>query len=265
MSKINLQQHPQWRILSAFIAVAFLGGGVLRILSPQDHSLTKNQRGNQEQVEASSELFDSAVVALLRQSNLAASSKDLLNSTNSQDRLGSVSTGRLDPFAPVTQTSGQPKSSQSVSPPASGSFTPDQGNTGLDFTRPLPTASVSDTADLPPLPPAHWSPTPVPLPSIPVATNPIPVSALPKPVTALSPVQNIEVSGVIQVGNQVGIIVQEAHRETSLHIFAGDYLAGGQVLVKSIDLSAQEPLVILEYQGQDYPKTVGSSGLTGIS
>jgi hypothetical protein len=61
----------------------------------------------------------------------------------------------------------------------------------------------------------------------------------------------------VQVGDRVGIIVREGSGKTSRHIFVGDSLAGGQVKVKSIDLSAQEPVIILEYQGQEYPRVVG--------
>jgi hypothetical protein len=74
---------------------------------------------------------------------------------------------------------------------------------------------------------------------------------------AQDPLQSIELTGVVQVGDRVGIIVREANSRTSRHIFVGDYLAGGQIKVKSIDLSAQEPLVILEFQGQEYHRMVG--------
>jgi hypothetical protein len=72
-----------------------------------------------------------------------------------------------------------------------------------------------------------------------------------------NPVQAIELTGVIQVGDRVGIIVRESNGQTSRHLFEGDLLAGGQVRIKSIDMSTQQPLVILEYQGKEYPRMVG--------
>lgn len=71
-----------------------------------------------------------------------------------------------------------------------------------------------------------------------------------------SPVEAVELTGVVQVGDRVGVIVRESNGQTSRHVFAGDLLAGG-VRLKAIDLSAKEPLVILEYQGEEYTRMVG--------
>ena len=70
--------------------------------------------------------------------------------------------------------------------------------------------------------------------------------------------QAIELSGVVQLGDRVAVIVRESDDKTSRHLFAGDFLAGGQIKIKSIDLSSQEPLIIFEYQGKDYARIVGS-------
>jgi len=70
-----------------------------------------------------------------------------------------------------------------------------------------------------------------------------------------SPLEAVELTGVVQVGDRVGVIVREGQGQSSRHVFAGDLLAGG-VRVKSVDVSAQQPLVILEYQGQEYTRVV---------
>ena len=61
---------------------------------------------------------------------------------------------------------------------------------------------------------------------------------------------------MVQVGDRVGVIVREGNGQSSRHVFAGDLLAGGQVRVKSVDVSAQQPLVILEYRGQEFTRVV---------
>jgi hypothetical protein len=184
----------------------------------------------------------------------AATPSELLGSTASQDRLSVISTGRIDPFAPITRGIGATSSQQ----PSTEATTAATGTTPSIAN--LPTAPVSSTPDLPPVP--SIAAAPPPLPSIPVAANPISIPSLPTgfPQTnsaPQNPVQAIELTGVVQVGDRVGIIVREGNGQTSRHLFEGDLLAGGQVRIKSIDMSSQQPLVILEYQGKEYPRMVG--------
>ncbi|HEY9887935.1 MAG TPA: hypothetical protein V6D02_06000, partial [Candidatus Obscuribacterales bacterium] len=127
--------------------------------------------------------------------------------------------------------------------------------------------------DLPPVPQVNFAPPA--LPPIPVAASPVTIPSLPSnlpqlgnlpqpstsgaPVAAplpQDPLQAIQLTGVVQVGNRVGVIVREGAGQTSRHLFEGDLLAGG-IRIKAIDLSAQEPLVILEYQGREYSRMVG--------
>jgi hypothetical protein len=100
-----------------------------------------------------------------------------------------------------------------------------------------------------------------------MATSPVTIPALPSipslssstssGFTPQNPVQALQLTGVVQVGDRVGVIVRESQGQTSRHLFVGDHLANGQIKVKAIDLSAGEPLVILEYQGKEYPRIVG--------
>ena len=78
-----------------------------------------------------------------------------------------------------------------------------------------------------------------------------------------SPIDQIAITGVAQIGNAVSVIVRESTGASSRHVKVGDMLAGGQVRVKSIDTSSAEPVVVLTYNGQDYTRTVGSGTLIG--
>jgi hypothetical protein len=78
-----------------------------------------------------------------------------------------------------------------------------------------------------------------------------------------SPVDQIAITGVAQIGNAVSVIVRESTGASSRHVKVGGMLAGGQVRVKSIDTSSAEPVVVLTYNGQDYTRTVGSGTLIG--
>ncbi len=117
---------------------------------------------------------------------------------------------------------------------------------------PVPTSVVS-TIPLPALQPAPADPNL--LPSVPVGTTP-PVNPAP-----VSTIDSIEVSGVVQVGQRVSAIVRVPDEGTSRYVNVGDYLANGRILVKRINISADEPTVILEQDGREVVKTVGSSSL----
>lgn len=267
---IELRRHPKWLILGSVIIAAALVGGTLRIFSTSNQPSDERTLDNQTSGEEPAELFKSPIVSLSAQLRGAARPDNLLVSTSSPDRLATVSAGRDDPFAPVVKSNGGPIPPRSTAKSnTSTGVTSPQGGDASTNNQSLPSVPVSNSANLPPLPSVSWSPVPPPLPAIPIAANPVPVPVSPNYATPLEaplePMQAIEVSGVVQVGNRVGIIARESSQQTSRHFFAGDYLVGGQVLVKSIDLSAQEPLIILEYQGKEYPRTVGSGGQLGVS
>lgn len=254
-----LRDRPQWIIFGTIVLAAAIGGTVRILTAPPTQTATQPQAAPEvpEAVipadDASVELFESPMVELSAELRKAATPSELLSSTASQDRLSVISAGRVDPFAPITRSIGA-----TAKPPAAEATT---AVTGVDPSiANLPTAPVSSRPDLPPVPTVTAAPPP--LPSIPVATRPLSIPALPtgfpqaNPVPQ-NPVQAIELTGVIQVGDRVGIIVRESNGQTSRHLFEGDLLAGGQVRIKSIDMSTQQPLVILEYQGKEYPRMVG--------
>lgn len=251
-----LRNRPQWIILGTVVLAAAVGGA-MRILSAPTAPAPVSQSEVEQtpSAKADAELFQSPMVHLSAELRKAATPSELLNSTTSEDRLSVITTGRADPFAPITRTIG------ATSTPAKPSVDTTTATAEVDPTiAALPTAPVSSLPDLPPVPSVNF--TPPPLPSIPMATSPVAIPSLPSsvPQTAAvpqNPVQAIELTGVVQVGDRVGIIVREGNGQTSRHLFEGDLLAGGQIRVKEIDMSSQEPLVILEYQGKEYPRVVG--------
>jgi len=268
----DLGKHPQWLILGAVVFAAVVGGS-LRVLFPQGADLA-GENGNAAAVKVdadaaeSAALFESPMFSLSRELQAAERPSALLLSTSGEERLSGIVAGRLDPFAPVTQTVGTPRQDPEDTSTAATANDSGTANNPVVTSQPLPIPDAANGGNLPPVPVVNWSPVPTPLPAIPIASTPIMVQDLPSFETAVAPrhpVDAIELSGVVQVGDRVGVIVRETSGATSRHLFVGDSLANGQIRVKSIDLSAQEPLVILEYQGEEYPRMIGSGGSLDIS
>ena len=259
MNITALRQRPQWIVIGTVMAAAVVGG-TLRVISALDTAPPVADSAPAATVETEAaaeapELFNSPMVSLSAELRKAATPSELVPSTPTEDRLSGVTSGRLDPFAPITQSIGATSSPkpEAAAPAVSGA---------PPVAPSLPTTAISAAPDLPPVPSVNTAPPPqLPLPAIPVAANPLSIPALPSfpqaaPVPQ-SPIDAVELSGVVQVGDRIGVIVREGNGQSSRHIFEGDLLGGGQIRVKSIDLSAQEPLIILEYQGQEYTRMVG--------
>jgi hypothetical protein len=87
----------------------------------------------------------------------------------------------------------------------------------------------------------------------------LPASVPSAPTLALA--QAIAVSGVVQAGSQTSVIVQVPNETTSRSAVVGDYLANGKVLVKRIEMQGAEPVVVLEQDGAEFIKPVGSGSL----
>ena len=77
-------------------------------------------------------------------------------------------------------------------------------------------------------------------------------------------VDQVVVSGVVQLGSGVSVIVTEPGSTVSRRVSQGDLLAGGRIKVKSIDMAGQEPLVVLTYDGKDYTRSVGAPMVSAL-
>ena len=81
---------------------------------------------------------------------------------------------------------------------------------------------------------------------------------LPPPPPSTDIAQAIEISGVVQVGNQIQIIVKVPTEATSRYVKVGQRVANGQVLIKRVEFKrGDDPSVILEQNGVEVTKVVG--------
>ncbi|MGI0490687.1 hypothetical protein ACN4EG_02650 [Alkalinema pantanalense CENA528] len=118
--------------------------------------------------------------------------------------------------------------------------------------RPLPTPRA-----MPPLPSSALPP---------LAINPIsapmsaPMSAPLAPPSLTELAESVEITGVVQVGNRTMAIAKAPNEVTARYVQPGDYLSGGQVLLKEIRMQNQgEPIVILQQNGKQVIKSIGSN------
>ncbi|NEQ44567.1 MAG: hypothetical protein F6K00_13795 [Leptolyngbya sp. SIOISBB] len=263
MNITAIRQRPQWLLIGIILSAAIIGG-ILRVILAQEASstATDTQPIAPAETEETAQLFESPMIALSAELRKAATPSELVQSTASDDRLSVVTTGRADPFAPITRTISATTSPSRREAAAAEAAAPQiaVSSDRVPVSPNLPTTSISQVPDLPPVPSPNAAPPP--LPAIPIAINPLPIPALPSSIPGArpvpqSPIEAVELTGVVQVGDRVGVIVREGNGQSSRHVFAGDLLAGGQVRLKAVDLSAQQPLVILEYQGEEYTRIVG--------
>ena len=78
--------------------------------------------------------------------------------------------------------------------------------------------------------------------------------------------QNVEVSGIIQVGRDIQIIVKAPNEQTTRYVRVGQKIANGEVLVKRVEqLKESDPVVILEQNGIEVRKVVGEKPITESS
>ncbi len=182
----------------------------------------------------------------------------LLRSTSPQARVEAIATGRPDPFAAVVLPGPSlPRASSAAivltpAPPAIAG-------------QALPPIPVAATQGIPSVPQGMIQP--VALPTLPAPF--LPGTTLPAaPDVAIAPtngaasqnlVDQVVISGVVQVSSSVNVIVTEPGSSVSRRVSQGDMLAGGRIKVKSVDMSGQEPVVVLTYDGRDYTRTVGAA------
>ena len=120
-----------------------------------------------------------------------------------------------------------------------------------------PTTSPSPTA-------ANVAPSTTATPSAAPTVSPTPMVAPEPQIPALPPppeptlARAVEVSGVVQIGNEPQAIVKAPNEATSRYVRVGQRLSQGQVLVKRIEVNeGSEPVVILEENGIEVAKLVG--------
>ncbi|NJR52166.1 MAG: hypothetical protein HC780_23935 [Leptolyngbyaceae cyanobacterium CSU_1_3] len=193
--------------------------------------------------------------------------KGLLQPTTSQARLSQISTAtRRDPFASLLPpeirvvTVNKPQTVNPRSTPAQTAPRPQtaqkspQKSTNLADTSSYsaPQISLAPLTNLPPLP---------------VESAPLTPSSLPKllPASPTSLAEAIAITGVIQVGGKVTAIVQSPNESTARYVQVGDSLANGSVLLKRIIMNKSgEPTIVLQQNGVEVTKTVGSARVASL-
>ncbi|MDA0267545.1 MAG: hypothetical protein O3A14_11445 [Cyanobacteria bacterium] len=156
-------------------------------------------------------------------------SAELIRPTNAEERIKGIEGSRSDPYALVpvppapTPTSSPGVPSGSNSGGTSGGGTSGGGTTG---TTPGNTIPLNE------------------LPS------------LPQPTTAVG----VVVTGIVQINGDRYAIINAPGEPTSRYVKAGDYIAGGRILVKRIETRpGSEPVVILEENGIEVAMPVGGT------
>jgi hypothetical protein len=135
----------------------------------------------------------------------------------------------------------------------------------------LPPLDGGSVAELPPLPteigPALPPEEPVAslppldggsvaeLPPLPVEIGP---AIPPAPVEPPAVAETITITGVVQVGNEIQVIVQLPGSSTGRYVKVGDLIADGRVRIKRVEgIQGSNPIVILEEEGAEYARAVG--------
>ncbi|MDY6940298.1 MAG: hypothetical protein SWY16_21920 [Cyanobacteriota bacterium] len=117
----------------------------------------------------------------------------------------------------------------------------------------LPTGPEGTPLALPPL-------ESQPVASLPPLPTEIGPAIPPEPPTPPTISENVEVTGVAEVGGEVQVIVQLPGSSSGRYVRVGDLIAGGRVLIKRVEgIQSTEPIVILEEDGSEYPRFLGES------
>ncbi|QQE63900.1 hypothetical protein GFS31_05710 [Leptolyngbya sp. BL0902] len=185
----------------------------------------------------------------------------LLQSTPSQARVPTVAAGRPDPFSPLVipaATPARPTPALVTAPPPPPVPMPAPAAAPSQPAGPpsLPTGAAAQS--LPPLPTVTLSN--LPAPPIPGGFPLLPEATLDTAPVVQSAVDQVTISGVVQIGQQVHAIVVDPGNPSGRRVSQGDTVAGGQVRIKTIDLSGVDPTVVLTYNGRDYFRSVGGAG-----
>ena len=71
--------------------------------------------------------------------------------------------------------------------------------------------------------------------------------------------QNVLITGLVNLGDRIKLIVQAPQEATSRYVDIGQYISNGQVLVKRIEFNSATPTVILEQSGIEVVKVIGET------
>jgi hypothetical protein len=113
-------------------------------------------------------------------------------------------------------------------------------------TKPQPPATISV------MPQVNIAPIPAPS-----AIMPAPIAIAPAPVVSLA--DQVEITGVAQVGNQLLVVARGPGESSARTIAPGGYLASGRILVKAVRQEGKEPVVVLVENGVETVRSVSGA------
>jgi len=224
--------------------MASLGIAALFLTSCGSDRSANNPVQSSAPVQASAPTFEKPTIPSSSASLPTIPVKGMIQTTNSQARLSQISTsGRRDPFAAVLPASIQLPPQKVAQPSA---------------TQTVKQAPIRQTA------PQPIAQSPLPLTPI-VALPPLPMSQAPvsiaPPISQTSLADAVQITGVVQIGGRAIAIIQSPEEGTARYVKPGDSVANGRVLLKRIIMSKNgEPTIVLQENGVEVIKSVGSSG-----
>ncbi|BAY11837.1 hypothetical protein [Calothrix sp. NIES-2098] len=215
--------------------------------------------------------FKNPVVPGKQVSKVAAAtyspSSNLIQQTNTTERLILVSKGRTDPFAEIIGQTipGVPKNTNAKPVPLLPSL-PIAKPATVPAVVKVPVRSAVKAASLIPAktnihkvataPPKLTPVLPKVLP--PVVPSPNLVSVLPQPPQP-ELARSVLVTGVVLIGKQLQAIIKVPNEPTSRYVQAGQRLANG-LLIKRIEMNeGSNPIVIVEQYGIEVARMVGDN------
>lgn len=173
----------------------------------------------------------------------------MIQTTNSQARLSQISTtGRRDPFSAILPAPIQlPPQKTAQSPVKQTQASAKQAV--RNPVRVMPQTIVR-APNLPSL-------SPTAMPPLSIAQTPITIA----PISRTSLADAVQITGVVQIGGRAVAIIQSPQEGTARYVKPGDYVANGSVLLKRIIISKNgEPTIVLQQNGVEVMKSVGSTG-----
>lgn len=179
-----------------------------------------------------------------------AAMPNLIPPTTTAERIPQISAGRPDPFASLglMPTVTQKPVVSAVPSAATVAAVP----------------VVATPAQIAPPPPVAF-PAPAPLPELlpaPLNAGELPNVTVPGSVQPYSLAEAIEISGVVEVAGKTNVILQVPNEHTSRYAAVGERLGNGKVLIKRVEMGL-EPVVILEQEGREIARSVGSGAVVG--
>lgn len=69
--------------------------------------------------------------------------------------------------------------------------------------------------------------------------------------------ENVLITGLVDIGDRVKVILQAPQEATSRYVNVGQYISNGRILVKRIEYGFPAPTVILEQSGIEVAKVIG--------